>query len=144
LQSRGEVGRLPDHAALLRLAGSDEVPDHNHSGRDSETHPQRRWSRGCKLRHRVTEDERSPHSALGVVFVRARIAEINENAVAHVFGDKTAVTLDSRGAAAMIGADDVAQILGIELSRKGRRADEVAEHHGELPSFGGVLRRRRG
>ena len=32
----------------------------------------------------------------------------------------------------MIGAEDLAQILGIEARRQRRRADQIAEHHGQL------------
>jgi hypothetical protein len=36
----------------------------------------------------------------------------------------------------VIRRDDLAQILRIEARGERRRADEVAEHHGELPAFG--------
>ncbi len=47
----------------------------------------------------------------------------------------------------MIGADDLAHVLGIEPRRHRGRTDEIAEHHGELAALGGVqwarvLRRR--
>ena len=44
----------------------------------------------------------------------------------------------------MIDADDLAQVLGIEARRERRRADQIAEQHGELPAFGNVMRRRLG
>jgi hypothetical protein len=34
------------------------------------------------------------------------------------------------------GADDLAQILGVEPRRQRRRADQIAEHHRQLPPFG--------
>jgi hypothetical protein len=37
----------------------------------------------------------------------------------------------------VIRGDDLAQILGIEPRRERGRADQVTEHHGELPPFGG-------
>ena len=37
---------------------------------------------------------------------------------------------------AVIGADDLAQILGIEPRRERGRADEIAEHHRQLAPFG--------
>jgi len=46
--------------------------------------------------------------------MRLGIAEINEHPIAHIFGDKTAKAADGVGHAAMIGADDLAQILGIK------------------------------
>ena len=86
--------------------------------------------------------EPGPDGALGVVLVRVRIAEIDEHAVAHVLGDEAVVAADRVGDAAVIGADHLAQVLGIEPRRQRRRADQVAEHHGELAPLG--LRRPRG
>ncbi len=67
------------------------------------------------------------------------IAEIGQHTVAHVLRDKAAVALDQFGAAAVIGADDAPQILGVEPRRQRRRAHEIAEHHRELTALGGIL-----
>jgi hypothetical protein len=64
--------------------------------------------------------------------MRLRVAEIDEHAVSHVFGDIAAEAGDGVGDGAMISADDLAQILGIEPRRERGRADQVAEHHREL------------
>ena len=90
---------------------------------------------------RVDDREPGAGRALGVVLVRLGIAEINEHAVAHVFGDKTAKAADGVGDAAVVGADDLAQILGIEARRQRRRTDQIAEHHRQLPPLGVDYRR---
>jgi len=51
------------------------------------------------------------------MLMRLGIAEIGEDAIAHILGDEAAVALDQFGAAAMIGADDPMQVLGIESGR---------------------------
>jgi len=51
------------------------------------------------------------------MFVRLGITEIGENAIAHIFCDEAAVTLNQFSAAAMIGADHVPQVLRVEPSR---------------------------
>jgi hypothetical protein len=68
--------------------------------------------------------------------MRLRITEIGERAVAHVLGHKAAGALDHLRAAALIGADDLAHVLGVEPRRQWRRADEVAEQHCQLPPLG--------
>ena len=55
--------------------------------------------------------------ALGVVLVGLRIAEINQHAVAHIFGDETVETSNRLRRAAVIGADYLAQLFGIESRR---------------------------
>jgi len=82
-------------------------------------------------------DNRKPGAsrALGVVLMRLGIAEINQHAVAHILGDKPTKAADGLGDAAMVGADDLAQILGIEAHRQGCPTDQIAKHHGQLPSL---------
>ncbi len=46
--------------------------------------------------------------------------------------------------AAMVGGDDLAQILGVEPGRQLGRADEVAEHDRQLAALGSRDGRRRG
>ncbi len=64
-----------------------------------------------------------------------RDAEIDQHAVAHVFGNKPGRPCRGVRNGAVIGADDVAQILRVEPRRKRRRTDQVAEHVGELAAF---------
>src|SRR6516162_3112884 len=69
-----------------------------------------------------------------------RVAEINQNSVAHVLGDK-AIEFGYRSSdGVVIGGDDLAQILGIESSGELGRADQIAEHHRQLPTLGGGRR----
>jgi hypothetical protein len=65
----------------------------------------------------------------------SRVAEIDQDTVAHVLGDKAIEPGDHFGDGAVIGGDDLAQILGIELRGERGRANEVAEHDRELPSL---------
>src|SRR6516225_3920343 len=71
--------------------------------------------------------------------MRLRIAEIREYPVTHVLRDEPTGLGDLLGAAAMIRADDLAHVLGVEASGERGRADEIAEHDGELAAFGVVL-----
>jgi len=144
LQPRSQVRGVADDAALLRLPRSDEVADDDQAGRDPDPHAQRRSRRGDEFRRSLDDREPGLHGALGVVFVGLRIAEIGEHPVADVFGDEATVALDRRRAAAMVGADDLAHVLGIEPRGECGRADEIAEHHREMAALGGVLRRRWG
>jgi ABC-type glutathione transport system ATPase component len=66
----------------------------------------------------------------------ATVAEVDQHTVAHVFGDKAGEAGDRVGDAAVIGADDLAQILGIVARRQRRRADQIAEHHRQLAPLG--------
>ena len=143
LQPRGQVRRLADDAALLRFPRSDQVADHDQPGRDSNPNLQRRALRCDELRHRVDQREPGLHGALSVMLVCLGVAEIDQHTVAHILGNEPAILLDQCCAAAVIGADDGPQVLGIEPCRKRGRAYEIAEHHSQLTAFCRVVRRHR-
>ena len=64
--------------------------------------------------------------------MRLGIAEVDEHATAHVLGDKPGEAGSRVRDAAVVGADDLAQILGIVARRQRRRANKIAEHHRQL------------
>jgi hypothetical protein len=68
--------------------------------------------------------------------MRPRIAEIGQHPVAHEFGDKPVIARDDPGNGGLIGTDLLAQFLGVEPHRQGGRADQITEHHRQLPPLG--------
>ena len=79
-----------------------------------------------------------------VILVRPGKTEGRQNAVAKEFRDKAVIARQHARAGVLIGADDLVHVLGIEPRRQRGRADEVAEHDGELAPLGGVNDDRRG
>ena len=82
-----------------------------------------------------------PHGALGVVFVRGGPAEIGQDAITDVAGDKPVVARDHIAAEGSIRVQQAAQLFGVELFTQRRRTHQVAEHHGELAAFATVRNR---
>ena len=142
LQARREVRRLADNAALLRLARSDQVADDDEPGGNADTGLQR--SARLEPGHRRDQLQSRPDRPLGVVLMRLRIAEINEHAVAHVFGHEPAEAAHRLGDAFLIGRNDLAQVLRVHARGQRRRTDQVGEHHRDLAAFGSVLDLRLG
>ena len=77
-----------------------------------------------------------PNRPLGIILMCSWIAEINDYALAHVLADKAVEPADDVGNGAMIGGDDLVQILGIDPPGEPACADEIADHHRHLPSLG--------
>jgi len=75
-----------------------------------------------------------------------RISEIDEHAVAHIFGHKPAVAAHGLGDAFLIRRNNLTQVFWVHASGERRRTDQVREHHRNLAALGGVLglRLRRG
>jgi hypothetical protein len=117
LQACGEVGGLAYHRLLLRRAFADEIADHDKSGGNADAHGEPLRSTGLQARHRRCYFQPRPHRPLGVILMRPRIAEIGQHPVAHEFGDKAVVARDDTGNGVMIGADLLAQFLGVEPHR---------------------------
>jgi hypothetical protein len=72
----------------------------------------------------------------------ARVAEIDQDAVAHILRDKAVVTPDRGAAPGLIRRDHIAQIFGVHPGRECRRSHQVAKHHGQLAALCLVQRRQ--
>jgi hypothetical protein len=73
--------------------------------------------------------------ALGVFLVRGGPAEIRQDAITHVAGDKPVVARDDIAAEGSIRMQQAPQLFGVKFFTQRRRAHQVAEHHGELATF---------
>ena len=134
LQACGQVRGFADYPPLLRGTRTNQVADNDKPAGDAEPHIQRFPCR--QTADSVDDGEPGADRPLGVVLVSFGIAEVDQYSIAHVLGDKPGEARDRIGDAAVIGADNLSQILGIEALRQRRRADEIAEHHGQLPTLG--------
>jgi len=76
-----------------------------------------------------------PDRPLGVVFVRHGVAKIDQHAIAQVLGQIAIKLVDHLGTELMIGAHHLAVLFGIQPCGERRRADQVAEQHGEMAAF---------
>src|SRR5262249_16957391 len=113
LQPGGEVRRLTDDRLLLRWACADQIPDDHQPGGD----PDARWELGgfaSEATDSVDGAQSRPHRPLGVVLMRLWVAEKNQNTVAHISRDEAIEPGDDVRDGAVIGANHLAQILGIE------------------------------
>ena len=65
-----------------------------------------------------------------------RIAEVDERAIAQVFGDEAAVQAGEIANSRMIDSQQFLHVLRVEAGGERRRADEVTEHDSEVSSLG--------
>jgi hypothetical protein len=135
LQTSGKVRRFADHRLFLRRAFADQIADDHQPGGDPDARLEFDGF-DIKATDSVDGSQRRPDRALRIILMRSRVAKIDQDAVAHILGDKAIEPGDHLGDGAVIRGNDLAQILGIEPRRQLRRADQVAEHHRELPAFG--------
>jgi hypothetical protein len=114
LEPGGEVGGLADHGLFPRRALAQEVAHDDQAGRDPDSGRGRLAPRGVLPADAVDDGERGPDRALRVVLVRPRPAEVGEDAVAHELGYMPVVAGDCAGDRVLVGAEHLAQLLGIE------------------------------
>ena len=93
---------------------------------------------GVEFGERPLDGERGAHRALGVVLLRFRIAEQGHQTIAEPFQYVAAKARHRLRSLVEIGPDEIAPILRVEPRRKARRANEIAEHHGDRAALGGV------
>src|SRR5262249_7311994 len=101
LQSRREIRRLANDAALLRLPATDEIADDDLPGRNSDSGLQ--GSARLELGHRFDQFEPRPYGPLGVVLMGSRIAKIHEGTVPHISRHEPIEAVHGLGNAFLIG-----------------------------------------
>jgi len=110
LQAGGKVRRFADHRLLLRGAFPDQFAYDDQPSGDPDARLELDGS-DLKARDSFDRAKPRPHCPLGVVFVRLRVTEIDQDAIAHVPGNKAAGLGNYRSDRAVIRGDDFAQIL---------------------------------
>ena len=133
--SRAATFVVSPSASVSRRAPAPISPTIDGSRVDADARGERTAEPLAQRAHTVDRGEARAQRPLGVVVVRLRVAEVGEDAVAQVLRDVPAEALDGARGRALIRADDLAQVLGIELRRQLGRAHEVAEEDRELPAF---------
>ena len=134
LQPRRQVGRLANDRLLLRRAAADRLANHDHqAGGDTDPHAQCDAVGRVELGDFVDDFQPDLRGALRVVFMRLRIAEIGQDAVAHEAGDIAGSPGNGAGTGILEIADHLAEILGIQPVRHRCGAYQIAEQHGQMP-----------
>src|SRR5215813_10793034 len=95
-----------------------------------------------KHRNSLDQSQASAHSPLRVILMRSRVPKVREHPIAHILRDKSTGLGDLLCAAAVIRADDLAHVLGVEARRECGRTHKVAKHDRELSAFSRTNRRR--
>ena len=139
LQAGGDVRRLADHRHLVaELAGADVAGDYE-SGVDSDAHRDLHpgvADLSVQRLHRLDDLQAGLDRAPGIVLVGTREAEVDENAVADVVADMAVEPSDDLGAGSLVPSDQLVQVFGVHARGQRGGADHVAEHHGQLATFG--------
>src|SRR5262249_32357245 len=135
-QTRCKVWCPADDAAFLRFARSSQIADNDQPSSDANTGLQR--SRRLKCDHRRDQLQPGTHRPLGIVLMSLGVATVDKHAVAHIPRHKTAEAAYGFSGAFLIGRNDLAQVLWVHAGGKRRRADQVGEHHCDLPSLGSI------
>ena len=115
LHASGDVRRVPlGEVLVLRADRSDHDPPRVHPDAHLEPPPGRPSGAAVARVHLAQDVESAPHGSTGVVLVRAREPEVDDDAVAEVLGDVAVVMGNRVQANALVVGDEVAQVLGIE------------------------------
>ena len=77
-----------------------------------------------------------PHGTLGIVLVRARIAETGEHAVAEGAHYRATTAREGLGAGVINSAHHLFQVFRIQFGSDCREAQELAGQNRQLPTFG--------
>jgi hypothetical protein len=93
--------------------------------------------RACASR-RASQQSRHSDRTLGVILVRLRIAEIDEDTIAHVWLQSPRTDQQSQRCTSLIDGNDLAWVLWVHTRRECGRTDEIGEHYRDLAALGTV------
>jgi hypothetical protein len=74
------------------------------------------WSGCLQCTDRCDQLQPGAHRPLGIIFVRLRIAKVDQYAVAHVLRYESAEATHGLGNAFLIGRNDLAEVLRVHAS----------------------------
>src|SRR5262249_12131371 len=77
-----------------------------------------------------------PHGPLGVILMRQRVAEVNQQAITEVLGDMPLIARNHLRTGPLIGPYYLPQFFRVELVSQTGGVDQITEQHGELATFG--------
>src|SRR5262249_11124819 len=117
LKAGCKVRRVPDHGMLPQRTLAAEVADHHQTARDANANRERFRGVRFELGNRGNDIEPRPHGSLGIVFVRAGIAEIGQYSVAPELGEEAVIGSHDTGAASITA----------RMSSGSSRADSAVE-----------------
>jgi hypothetical protein len=85
---------------------------------------------------RALDRQPRPDRALGVVLLGLGVAKEGHQAIAEPLQHMSAEVRYRRRGFVEIGAYEIAPVFGVQFSGDARRADEIAEHHGDRATLG--------
>ena len=139
LQARRQVGGLAERQLFLPGATA-YLPHHHEPGMDAQAHgqlhPPLLRQAGIELPQGLDHPQPGPHGPLGVIFVRQRVAEVDEQAIAEILRDMPLKAGDHLGARVLIGPHHLAEVFRVKLAGEDGGVHQVTEQHGELAAFG--------
>ncbi len=135
LKAGCKIRRVADHSVFPQRALAAEIADHHQAGRDSDADCKRFCGARLQPRNRGNDIQSRPHGSLGIVFVRARIAEIGQYPVASKIPDEAVIGQHDTGACGVIGIHHRVHVLRIESGRQRSGAHQIADHHREVTAF---------
>ena len=91
--------------------------------------------------HGLQNAETGPDGPLGIVFVRHRIAKIDQDTITERVGKRAVKAVNHLGTGLTIGAHDLPQVFRVQVPCQGGKVQQIAAQHGKATAFG--LRRGR-
>ena len=133
LQTLRHVGRVADRRVVHLEVAPDRTDDHR-AGVDADADAQLDAAADGKLRvqlrQRVADRERGEDAAIGSVLVGDGRSEQRHDAVAGELRHDALDAIDLAGGDRDVLLEEIAILLRVEALGDGRRADQIAEHHG--------------
>ncbi len=115
LQTGGQIWRFADDRLLTSLFAADEIAADDKARCDADTRREGAVGPGRQPRRRLDHGEARPDGSFGFVFMGQGPAEVGEDAVSQELGDVALEAHDLAGNGVLVGPNDLAHVLRIEV-----------------------------
>src|SRR5262249_31492358 len=138
LEASGEIRRIAYDRRLQRGTRADHVSDHDYASRNAYAGIKRAGGAGDSIQAAdgLDDGQARAHRPFGIVFVRARVAKIDQYPIAQIAGHEAAEPGGQTLHTGVECGDDLTQVLRIEPRPKRRRPDQVGKHDRKVPALG--------
>ena len=139
LEPRRNVGRFPEHQ-VLGPPTTAYHPHHDRASMNAEPHGELHTvlcrQTGIQGRDGLDNAQAGVHRTPGLVFMRCRVAKVDQQPIAEVLRDVAGVVLNNLGRGLLVSTHHRTQVFRIKLTGELRGTRQVTEQHRELPPFG--------
>jgi hypothetical protein len=139
LKAGSEIRSFPKHRPFLRSILSHEFADDDWTSRNADSRSNfKLWMGSILIQrlYRIQNSQPGIDRPFRIVFMGIGISKVDQQPIAHVFGDIAIEPTNRLGTSVEKTSGHVLEVFRIHPARQGGRIHQITKHHRQLTTFG--------